>query len=325
MIMNVVIERSAKIIVPDSDIPEHARAVGFYNPAMKTNRDISVAVAKSFVSGGRMFDAFTATGIRAIRYYKEVGGEVHACDVNPRALELAKKNAKMNGAKIIFHAADWRTLNEGFDLIDIDPYGSPVGHVSSAFRKIRRGGLLFVTATDVATLNGVYPKTCMRRYWAKSARVEWSKELATRILLSFVMREGLKYDRAFEPILSYQERHYVRVLGRVLRGASKSDKLLNSFKRTDYGFIYMGKLHNLNGVETRGIKILEIAKNEIDVPFYRDVHVISKKYKCPLPKIDDIIERLERRGFKASRTVFSPTGIKTDANEGDIVDAMKGE
>ncbi len=315
-----VVEGKARIIVPDVEIPESARAYGFYNPSMKTNRNISIDVAKHY-RPEKILDAFTATGVRAIRYCKEVGGDVHGCDVNQMALELAKRNARMNGCQIKFHFGDWRKLDEGFDLIDIDPYGSPCAHVDRAFQMIRNGGLIFVTATDVAALNGVYPLTSLRRYWVESKCVDYSKELGARILLSFVIREGAKYDKAFTPILTYQERHYIRVMGRVEKGARKTNDLLEKFSRTEHGFLYMGKIQNVDFDSDE--KIVNLARNEVDVPFYYDIHKISKRFKAKLKPMEYIIGKLRELGYEASRTVFSPTGIKTNADESVVAEVLK--
>ncbi|MEK9789175.1 MAG: tRNA (guanine(10)-N(2))-dimethyltransferase, partial [Candidatus Woesearchaeota archaeon] len=46
---------------------------------------------------------------------------------------------------------------------------------------------------------------------------------------------------------------------------------------------------------------------------YYDYHKIAKKInKKELSKIEDIIKKLEQKGYSASRTHFSNTGIKTD-------------
>ena len=52
---------------------------------------------------------------------------------------------------------------------------------------------------------------------------------------------------------------------------------------------------------------------EDEEPFYYDLHKICKKLKICVPKINNTIERLKSMGYNATRTHFSPTGIKTDA------------
>ena len=63
------------------------------------------------------------------------------------------------------------------------------------------------------------------------------------------------------------------------------------------------------------MKILNIAKNEINFPFYYDIHRLAGILKIgELPKIDDIVKKLKSKGFKASRTSLDYTGIKTNAS-----------
>jgi tRNA (guanine26-N2/guanine27-N2)-dimethyltransferase len=63
------------------------------------------------------------------------------------------------------------------------------------------------------------------------------------------------------------------------------------------------------------LKLLNIAKNEVDVPFYYDIHDLASILKMKeLSKLEEIIKKLIKKGFKASRTSLNYTGIKTDAN-----------
>lgn len=99
----------------------------FYNPAMETNRDLSIAVAQVFVDvlkeedeshkkkritvnedlpsngdprkGIKILEALSATGLRAIRYSKEVPGvhSIIANDIEAAAIETIKRNVNYNG------------------------------------------------------------------------------------------------------------------------------------------------------------------------------------------------------------------------------------
>jgi tRNA (guanine26-N2/guanine27-N2)-dimethyltransferase len=62
-------------------------------------------------------------------------------------------------------------------------------------------------------------------------------------------------------------------------------------------------------------KMLLRMKNEISLPpFYYNVHQICKLSDCKnVPKMDFIISKLKEKKFKAGRTHFSETSIKTDA------------
>ncbi|MCD6557477.1 MAG: methyltransferase [Candidatus Aenigmarchaeota archaeon] len=351
-------EGSARLYVPNVNKPEQGRREGFYNPAMTKNRDISVAclavlfkVSKKRAKNRmRICDALTATGVRAIRYKKEVGGEVWACDVNENAIKLARKNAYLNKTKINFVNKDANAFlsENGFDFVDIDPYGSPVGFIAAAGHSLGRKGYLAVTATDTAALNGVYPRVAERRYGIRSVRCFYSKELGTRILITSIIRILMQQDKAFQPLLCFQDRHYIRIFGSVLRGAKKCDVLLDKMKyivadkdsweirehpsEKSIGPIYidtiqkknfcMSVLKELKKRNLTGQNIVRLAAEELQEPFYYDTHFLSKKYKKPLVSLSKIIDTLSKR-HKVSRTVFCPTAIKTDAGLEKILAAME--
>lgn len=47
-----------------------------------------------------------------------------------------------------------------FTVIDLDPYGGPNKFLDAAIQSIEEGGLLMVTATDMAVLAGNTPEAC---------------------------------------------------------------------------------------------------------------------------------------------------------------------
>lgn len=47
-----------------------------------------------------------------------------------------------------------------FTIIDLDPYGGPNKFLDAAIQSIEEGGLLLVTATDMAVLAGNTPEAC---------------------------------------------------------------------------------------------------------------------------------------------------------------------
>lgn len=48
--------------------------------------------------------------------------------------------------------------------------------------------------------------------------------------------------------------------------------------------------------------------------FYYDLHSLARKTKIEIPKIEILIKKLKDKGFKASRTHFCLTAVKTDAD-----------
>ena len=100
-----------------------------------------------------------------------------------------------------------------------------------------------------------------------------------------------------------------------------------------HGPVWMGNLWNEEKVKKMNelCEKLDVSKEtkklvgaineecEINVPFFFDMHKLSKKNRTgDNPRFEKIMERLKEKGFQASRTHFSLTGIKTDAPQGEV-------
>ena len=324
----IIREGRAKIEVSEGK-PEQTRRTGFFNPAMRENRDIAVLSLKWFGrehGKGLALDAFSATGIRAIRFEKEAGWRVVATEVNETAFERLKRNLEMNHSAIEAKLVDCRLemMTSRFQAIDIDPYGSPSQFIECAGLGLDKKSLLMVTATDTANLFGVYPRKCEKLYGILPNRSFSQKEFGTRLLLSYVMKELFKYDKAFEPLLSYAHRHYVRLIGLVSRSSRKVSELMDGFGEAGKSRIYMGSIKDNSfissiidmaddNISASSISLLNSIRNELDVPFYYDSH----KMKLQL-SLDEIKRRIESAGYRFSRTHFSPTSFKTDMPEHEL-------
>lgn len=64
-----------------------------------------------------------------------------------------------------------------FSAIDLDPYGCPSIFLDSAVQSVEDGGLLLVTATDMAVLAGNSPETCYTKYGAISLKTKCCHEM----------------------------------------------------------------------------------------------------------------------------------------------------
>lgn len=67
-----------------------------------------------------------------------------------------------------------------FSAVDLDPYGSPQIFLDSAVQCVADGGLLLVTATDMAVLAGNSPETCYYKYGSVSLRLKSCHEMVSR-------------------------------------------------------------------------------------------------------------------------------------------------
>ncbi len=215
----------------------------FYNPEAELNRDISISALqvfqKEFKSKLNVLDALSATGVRGLRYAKEVSGikSIVLNDRDGKAFNLVKRNIKENKLqkKCFPKNVDANLLmrQNVFNVIDLDPFGSPNIFMDSAARSVYHKGFLSVTATDTAPLCGTYPEACLKKYGIKSMKTEFYNELGIRILLSFIILTLARYDRAFIPLLSLSTKHYFRVFGRI-EHSGKIENLLKNFGYVNY-------------------------------------------------------------------------------------------
>jgi len=228
-------------VVPSDYAP--SKAPVFYNPVMEFNRDLTVLAFKAYQ---RMInheisicEPLTSQGIRGIRYAAEVNGvsRVLLSDINRQAYELAKHNIELNKLqdKITLKYGDAnRVLSSNaspkkrFDMIDLDPFGTPVPYLDSAFRALKNKGLISATATDLAPLCGVHAKACVRKYGGKPLRTEYCHELAVRLLAGCMARVAAQHDIGVHFLFSHSSDHYIRVYAQIGYGAKKADENLKS-------------------------------------------------------------------------------------------------
>ncbi|MGQ9542467.1 MAG: tRNA (guanine(10)-N(2))-dimethyltransferase [Candidatus Bathyarchaeia archaeon] len=212
----------------------------FYNPKMALCRDLSVLAARQFQSELgkplRIADPMTGSGVRGLRYASEVGivEMVSLNDIMPDSASVAYINSSINrlGDRVDIQCMDANlflnlhsTPGKRFNLIDLDPYGSPVPYLDSAVRSLIDGGLLAMTATDMAVLCGVKPTACLRKYGGRPLRSEYSKEVALRLLIGTLISIAGRHGMAVDPRFSHSTDHYVRVyvkLTRSARGAARN-------------------------------------------------------------------------------------------------------
>ncbi|GFP79799.1 probable tRNA (guanine(26)-n(2))-dimethyltransferase 1 [Phtheirospermum japonicum] len=178
----------------------------------------------------RVLEALSASGLRALRYAREIDGigQVVALDNDKASVESCRRNIKFNGSvacsKVESNLADARvymlTHPKEFDVVDLDPYGSPSVFLDSAVQSVVDGGILMCTATDMAVLCGGNGEVCYSKYGSYPLRGKYCHEMALRILLACIESHANRYKRYIVPVLSVQMDFYVRVFVRVYTSAS---------------------------------------------------------------------------------------------------------
>jgi tRNA (guanine26-N2/guanine27-N2)-dimethyltransferase len=204
----------------------------FFNPTQELNRDLTVAVLRAFREreprAASYLDAMTASGIRAARAGRE-GYDVTGADIDPDAVELARGNLARNGVDGRVVERDANALlydrEEVFDVVDIDPFGTPIPFADAAFANARN--LVCVTATDTAPLCGAHFQSGVRKYGAVPRNTDYHPEMGLRVLLSALVRTAARYDAAAVPVLSHVTRHYARTYLELDHRATRADELLD--------------------------------------------------------------------------------------------------
>jgi len=350
---HLVHEGATDCLIPKQDTtqkgPGTKQGPAFYNPAMEMNRDCSLVVTQWFLNQHNktihILDGLAASGIRGVRFGKELEGDftVFINDGNTACYELIQKNIKHNNLShtIACNKPLHQLLAEQrFDMIDIDPFGSPAIYISAAVQNIRHQGLLSCTATDTATLCGVYPKVCQRRYAATPFYGPQMNEIGVRILLGMICREAAVYDKGIKPILSYADDHYFRVYVQIFNGKSAANHSMQQYKRIHppefsstknkecIGPLWIGALQEKSIIQYLRTamfdfqlhtkhqlwKLFDQLEEEAHAPvFFFSTDDLASKFKTSAPSLETIKTALQKQGYKAIQTHFHPTGIKTNA------------
>ncbi|PGH32157.1 N2,N2-dimethylguanosine tRNA methyltransferase [[Emmonsia] crescens] len=189
-----------------------------------------------------ILDALSATGLRALRYAKEIPftTRIVANDLSPDAIESMKLNIQHNGVGdvVVPNIGDAcaymysmlrapRLNKDGsyfgkFDVVDLDPYGTAAPFLDAAVQAIADGGLLCVTCTDASVFasNG-YPEKTYALYGGVPFKGPQSHEAGLRLILHAIASSGAKYGLSIEPLLSLSIDFYARVFVRVHRSPAQ--------------------------------------------------------------------------------------------------------
>ncbi|XP_006730625.2 tRNA (guanine(26)-N(2))-dimethyltransferase isoform X1 [Leptonychotes weddellii] len=229
----------------------------------------TAAVGEICEEGLRVLEGLAASGLRSIRFAREVPGlhSVVANDASARAVDLMCRNVQLNGVAHLVHPrqADARMLmyqhqkaSERFDVIDLDPYGSPAPFLDAAVQAVSEGGLLCVTCTDMAVLAGNSGETCYSKYGAMALKSRACHEMALRIVLHSLDLRANCYQRFVVPLLSVSADFYVRVFVRVFMGQAKvkasASKQALVFQCVGCGTFHLQRLGKASGASGGRVK-----------------------------------------------------------------------
>lgn len=320
----------------------------FFNPIRKFDRDLNVLFINSFSKENlNGIELFGGSGIRGLRLASETKNFKTITINDIKTSKTINKNVKLNGKKLkakikvcSMNAQDIYNSEEGYDYVDIDPYGSPVKYMVQALPKTKFGGILAITATDSAALYGKARKACLLKYGSVSFKARYYNEVGLRILIKRAEEIANLSERSIEPVLFDVRKHYLRVYLKVKKGdvtrrigyiyqcsscpnrtiayATKCDSC--GSKTFEIGPLWLGNLFDRKLVnamyplaEGELKEYLSVLKNEEDIITYYTTDQMSSYLK----------EREKKLGLIGTKTVLDGKGFRTRLAFKDLVEKYK--
>ncbi|KRX01914.1 hypothetical protein PPERSA_05753 [Pseudocohnilembus persalinus] len=199
---------------------------------------------KEYFQGVTILDALSASGLRTIRFLKELKDvkKVYANDLSEASHKLMMDNFKLNeldlnkiqmtnkDANELMYMLKFQPQKEGdreevIDVIDLDPYGSSVPFLDAAIQCAKTDSLLCITCTDSKVLCGPDQQKCFYQYGTSRAKVPAFQENALRIVLYTVQNIASKYGKSIVPLFSYmQKEFYCRLFIQIKNSRSEAAK-----------------------------------------------------------------------------------------------------
>ncbi|XP_017261410.1 tRNA (guanine(26)-N(2))-dimethyltransferase [Kryptolebias marmoratus] len=234
---DVLAQRGVKVVVPgekekvvvslSEETNEGDAQTGEKNGAGEPK--VTATVGEKCERGLCVLEGLAASGLRSVRFALEVPGlkSVTANDFSSKAAALIARNAQFNRVSHLIQAScrdasmlmyEMRGKRERYDVIDLDPYGSPASFLDAAVQAVSEGGLLCVTCTDMAVMAGNSGETCYGKYGSVSIKAKYCHEMALRIILHSLDQRASVYQRYIQPLLSISADFYIRVFVRVFTG-----------------------------------------------------------------------------------------------------------
>ncbi|KAK0508482.1 hypothetical protein JMJ35_008758 [Cladonia borealis] len=181
----------------------------------------------------RILDALSATGLRALRYAKEIpmATLITANDLSHSASASIKLNVEYNKVsdKVIPNTGDAiehmrRAASRGPDspglyhVIDLDPYGTAAPFLDAALQALVDGGFLCITCTDSGVFASLgYLEKTYSLYGGLPLKGAHAHEGGLRLILHAIATSAARYGIAIEPLLSLSIDFYIRVFVRIHR------------------------------------------------------------------------------------------------------------
>ncbi|MCJ1251929.1 RNA methyltransferase tRNA(m5U54)methyltransferase [Trapelia coarctata] len=190
----------------------------------------------------RILDALSATGLRALRYAKEIPQVTSAIanDLSEPATASIKLNVHHNELVGKVYATTGNALTHmyrvaggdhyrfpdggqgRYEVIDLDPYGTAAPFLDAAVQALGDGGLLCVTCTDSGVFASVgYLEKTYSQYGGLPFKGPQSHEVGLRLILHTIATSAARYGLAIEPLVSLSIDFYARVFVRIRKSPAE--------------------------------------------------------------------------------------------------------
>uniref|UniRef100_A0A672TA08 tRNA (guanine(26)-N(2))-dimethyltransferase n=1 Tax=Sinocyclocheilus grahami TaxID=75366 RepID=A0A672TA08_SINGR len=341
-------EKNGKVDQETSEQPENEQQM---EEEGDKKEFITASVGERCEQGLRVLEGLAASGLRSVRFALELPGlkSITANDYSAKAAALIARNAQHNNVSHILQASqrdasmvmyEARGRKELYDVIDLDPYGSPSPFLDAAVQAVSEGGLLCITCTDMAVMAGNSGETCYSKYGSVSIKSKYCHEMALRIILHSLDQRAAVYQRYIEPLLSVSVDFYIRVFVRVKTGqvvVKNSARLFfNKSVSADIehkslgGPIWAEPIHDITFVQkvlsaisgnptrfrtSKRIEgVLSMVTEELqDIPLYYVLDHLSSTVHCNTPSMLQFRSALLHAGYRVSLSHACKNAVKTDA------------
>lgn len=209
----------------------------FFNPRARLARDFGVIAlrAEADLQERRLqvIDLMAGVGTRGIRYAMEAPVErLVLNDGNPEAVEAIRRNIALNAIspevqievtceQVHRLCYAIRLRDEHFDWVDLDAFGSPSVYWHAASLAPRWGGVLYLTATDMAALCGKLREPAVRHYGAVPRPWECGDEIGARVLLGALQQSAGERGLYWQPLFVLDEGYAMRIAVRLHYGSGE--------------------------------------------------------------------------------------------------------
>ncbi len=333
-----ITEGKTTLLVPEGFETDPFHKNAFYNSRMEFSRNMGVLFLKTFSKDfeiKRAIDLMSSLGARGLRYNVEAKVKTDFLDNNKDAINLLKKNMKLNKVKANILLEDFRNFFTSYDYYELDPFGSIFPfyyHLLSVISVVKKKAIVSLTATDLSVLTGSRRIPLHRKYGAYNVPNEATHETALRILLYKLVRVANEFDFHVRILLCYYKQHHVKCFLELERNVQQAEeqspkpffvKTIFQGRIVEVGPLYSGNtseksvLEKLikNSTDEETSKFLKTLEGELDFPpTCYDLHKLFSLIHSDVKPFEKVKRFLKKHKVKIVKTTFGLTLVKSNVD-----------